>query len=391
MTSSESAQNTGATPVKVLLVDDSAIVRGLMSRALQQDQEIRVVASASDGLMATKVITQHEVDVIILDIEMPKMDGLTALPQLRELAPHAHVIMASTLSQRNAEISLKALSMGASDYVPKPSSREDAGAIDDFYRELRDKVKALGRSAVKQAQPVADEKKIVRAASSSGAVRGAVVRSATLATPTLGATSYPSQPVHAIGIASSTGGPQALAKVLTAVGQQLTGVPVFITQHMPAKFTALLAEHLAKDARITCVEAADGQQVQPGVVYIAPGDYHMQVRRGPTGVVIALNQEPPVNFCRPAADPMFESLCDMYQGRLLGVVLTGMGSDGLGGARKIVSVGGTIVAQDEASSVVWGMPGAVANAKLCSAILPLEEIGTYMLRAISGGSAYAAR
>lgn len=372
-------------PIQVMLVDDSAVVRGLMSRALQLDPMIRIIASASDGEMATRVILQHEIDVIILDIEMPKMDGITALPLLLELSPYSHVIMASTLSQRNAEISLKALSLGASDYVPKPSSREDPNAIDAFYKELRDKVIALGTAAQKSRVPELAKPKIVRAATSGGAVTSSAIRPA-ISSPVR----YPGEVVGALAIASSTGGPQALAQVLAGISGSLNHLPIFITQHMPAKFTALLADHLTKETKIHCVEAQHGDLVKAGTAYIAPGNYHMVMKKTPNGVTVMLNQEPPVNFCRPAADPMLDSLCDIYQKQLLTLVLTGMGSDGLAGAKRVVAAGGTVIAQDEASSVVWGMPGAVAHANLCAAILPLNDIASYLIQAASGGR-HAAR
>ena len=378
------SQNPSAPPIQVMLVDDSAVVRGLMSRALQQDPEIQVTATASDGEMATRVITQHEIDVIILDIEMPKMDGLTALPLLLELSPYSHVIMASSLTQRNAEISLQALSLGAADYVPKPSSREDNNAINDFYQELRDKVKALGRAVQKSRQPV-QRAKVVRAVGAGGAATSQAVRVA----PSM-SVRYPSEVVGAIAIASSTGGPQALAQLLSGLASSVLHLPIFITQHMPAKFTALLAEHLSKETKIRCVEAQHGDMAQGGVAYIAPGNYHMVMKRSPNGVMITLNQEPPVNFCRPAADPMLASLSEIYQRQLLTVVLTGMGSDGLAGARKVAAAGGTVIAQDEATSVVWGMPGAVVGAGLCAAVLPISDMAGYIAQASSGGR-YAAR
>jgi two-component system chemotaxis response regulator CheB len=188
---------------------------------------------------------------------------------------------------------------------------------------------------------------------------------------------------QAVAIASSTGGPQALAELFKSLRGQIAPVPIFITQHMPASFTTILAENIAKASGADCHEAKDGELAKPGVIYLAPGNFHMVTEFSGKGTVIRLNQNPPVNFCRPAADPMFESLSAIYRERLLGVVLTGMGSDGLNGAKKIVADGGQVIAQDEKSSVVWGMPKAIAEAKIARAILPLNEIGSYIVRAIA--------
>jgi two-component system chemotaxis response regulator CheB len=187
---------------------------------------------------------------------------------------------------------------------------------------------------------------------------------------------------QAVAIASSTGGPQALADLCKSLQGKLTTVPVFITQHMPASFTAILAENLTRASGMDCHEAKDGELAKPGVIYVAPGNYHMVAEFSGKGTIIRLNQNPPVNFCRPAADPMFEALSNIYRECLLAVVLTGMGSDGLKGAKKIVADGGQVIAQDEASSVVWGMPKAISDAKIAKAILPLQEIGSYITRAI---------
>jgi len=371
-------ENTDHVPIRVMLVDDSSIVRGMISRSLKDQSEIAVVASASDGEMALNVLRQHPVDVIVLDIEMPKMDGLTALPKLLELSPHSKIIMASTLTVRNAKISMEALQMGASDYVPKPSSRENVQAVEEFYRELREKILALGHAAQRKMnvprRPVTTEEK---------PRISTVAADAPHAAKSVGITALMAPlPVRAIAIASSTGGPQALLKVLKLAGAALDRYPVFVTQHMPAKFTTLLADHLSKDTGRKCLEAQQGMMAEAGVVYIAPGDYHMVPRQQGEGgaVQITLNQDAPVNFCRPAADPMIKALVPIFRQHLLLVVLTGMGSDGLGGAHEVVKEGGTVVAQDEETSVVWGMPGSVSNAQLCKAVMPLNEIPSYLQR-----------
>lgn len=365
-------------PITVMLVDDSAVVRGLMARALKAEEDIEVVATANDGQMALDVIKGQKIDIIILDIEMPVMDGLTALPALLKLSPYSHVIMVSTLTQRNAGISMKALDMGASDYIPKPTSAsQDSSSLEGFYRELADKVRALGASARTKRLG----SKIKPNQVSDGAAKPAFSKPVR--------TTLPKAPISAIAIASSTGGPQALQDLFAQLKPHISNLPVFITQHMPATFTKLLADHISKDTGCNCREAVDDELVQAGTVYLAPGDYHMQPESVAGNVKIKLNQNPPVNFCRPAADPMITNLVEIYGSGLLILVLTGMGSDGLEGARIAMNKGATIVAQDEESSVVWGMPGAVVKENLVNAVLPLNEIAAYVGNAVKG-SRYAA-
>ncbi len=371
------ATSASGPVIHVMLVDDSAIVRGMMTRAFQDEPLIKVVATASDGEMALRVVTQQSVDIIILDIEMPRMDGITALPELLRLSPQSRVIMASTLTERNAEISLKALSLGASDYVPKPSSTKEPDAAANFYRELKQKIIALGS---KQAKHMAASRAQTPSAVSLS-LPPVVKPKIDLRTPD-GQIQYPDHPIQAIAIASSTGGPQALLSVLKALYQTPVKVPVFITQHMPEKFTALLAQHLSQDAQCDCNEAVHGEMISAGKVYLAPGNFHMCLQPASSAVQVVLNQEAPVNFCRPSADPMLMSLANIYQRQLLVVVLTGMGHDGLAGARYAIEKGGAVIAQDEETSVVWGMPGAVAQAGLCKAVLPLPDIAPYIIRAL---------
>jgi two-component system, chemotaxis family, protein-glutamate methylesterase/glutaminase len=369
------ATSVSENPYRVMVVDDSATIRGLLTRALEQDAEIAVVASAADGEMALNQIARHPVEVVVLDIEMPKMDGLTALPRLLAERPGLQVVMASTLTRHNAEISLKALSLGAADYVTKPM----AGALisaEEFKADLLRKVKQLGlasrRTAGRQA-PTAPRQPSVAAAPTRE-----------VATPPIALRRAAAEPPIAVAIASSTGGPQALFTLLGAM-RGLTQ-PVFLTQHMPATFTTILAEHIQRTAGWPAAEAVDGAAPVPGHVHVAPGDFHLVVNGEGSKAKVRLSKDPPENFCRPAADPMLRSLVAAYGSRLLAVVLTGMGHDGLAGCRQVVAAGGTVVAQDEATSVVWGMPGAVALAGLCSAVLPLPELGRHIVRiARSGG------
>lgn len=354
-------------PIRVMIVDDSAVIRGLFARVLEGEGDIRVVASVGDGERALKALERHDVDLVVLDIEMPNMDGLTALPKLVAAKPGLVVIMASSLTERNADISLRALRMGATDYVTKPSSREALRNADDFKRDLVSKVKALGRRAGDKRKGGGAAKADAPAtpAPHGGGKREVVLRQGGMSKP------------QVIAIGSSTGGPQALAEVLKSVTQRVD-LPILITQHMPPTFTSILASHMAQATGWTCAEAEDGDVVRKRHIYIAPGGRHMLVEARGTEKVIRLSDDPPVNFCRPAVDPMLTSIAKAYGPSVLVTILTGMGYDGRAGSEDIVQSGGTVIAQDEETSVVWGMPGAVATSGLCSAVLPLTEIGPHM-------------
>ena len=366
-----------------MVVDDSAVIRGFLTRYLQEDNDIEVVSSAGNGRMALQSLPNAKPEVVVLDIEMPEMDGLTALPKIIEAAPDTKVVMASTLTRQNAEISLRALEMGAADYVPKPESARAVNESFDFRRELVGKVKALATAGRKQrGEPlpgsVGQEPRQIFA----DGIDPSLTAQADGGTPiSLRAPSKHRADLLAIG--ASTGGPQALLTLLKGL-TSVDRVPILITQHMPPTFTAILAEHLSRATDVSAKEAEDGEQITAGRVYIAPGDYHMLVERQGAGACIRLDKGPPENFCRPAVDPMFRAIAGTYGGRALGVVLTGMGHDGLRGSRDLISAGGTVLAQDEASSVVWGMPGAVATAGLCSNVLPLSQLGNAVERFIMG-------
>lgn len=356
------SDDNASDPYHVMVVDDSAVIRGLLTRALEQDPLVKVVSSVGNGEAALKALERHDIDVIILDIEMPVMDGLTALPKLLAARPGVKIIMASTLTRKNAEVSLRALQAGAADYLPKPSSTSELTGADAFRRELLAKVKALA-SAVRPARRAS-------APRDSRAAPAPVVRAARAITLRKPSSALP----RLIAIGSSTGGPQALLEVLRDMAASVK-LPILITQHMPPTFTTLLAEHIGRATGMACAEGRDGEAVVAGRIYLAPGNFHMVVERSGGGSVIRLNQEPPENFCRPSVDPMLRSLAAVYGASLLSIILTGMGCDGHKGAREVVELGGTVIAQDEATSVVWGMPGAVATGGLCSAVLPLKEIG----------------
>ncbi|MCZ4280537.1 chemotaxis response regulator protein-glutamate methylesterase [Kiloniella laminariae] len=386
--------NTSSTPkaenaYRVMVVDDSAVIRGLLTRMLENDPKVSVIESVSNGEIAIKRIATLDVDVVVLDIEMPVMDGLTALPKLLEAKPGVQIIMASTLTRKNAEISFKAMRLGAADYIPKPTSSGELTKADDFKYELVEKVKALGRVA-----RTARHAPLPSGASATVAKTGAAGQSPAqspagkAADPirrttgglyankeiSLRTTAIARPDILAIG--SSTGGPQALFDVLGNLG--VVSQPVVITQHMPATFTALLAEHIGRISQMPSKEGEDGEAIRGGRIYLAPGGYHMVFEKKGTDTIIRLNQEPPENFCRPAVDPMLRSLSKIYGSHLLVLILTGMGSDGLRGSEVVTTAGGSVIAQDEHTSVVWGMPGAVATAGLCSAVLPIKEMAAHV-------------
>ena len=356
------ASASATPPIRVMIVDDSAVIRSFLSRWVNSDPALSVVATANNGRMAIDQVKVADPDVIILDIEMPEMDGIAALPHLLKASPHTKIIMASTLTRRNAEVSLTALSLGATDYVPKPTSVGANDAGETFRRELCAKIAAVAKPRRRV-----------------GGGRGAPL--APRVAPPIKLRSASMAPPQILAIGSSTGGPQALVKVITGLAPKLS-VPVLITQHMPATFTAILAETLARSSGLKCVEGATGMKLEPGCVYVAPGDTHMVIkgRGGP----IELLTTPPENFCRPAVDPMFRSIAAAYGSATLAAVLTGMGADGREGARAIAAVGGTILAQDEASSVVWGMPAAVAQAGLASAVVPLDSVAAELRKYLGG-------
>ncbi|GAB3452207.1 protein-glutamate methylesterase/protein-glutamine glutaminase [Insolitispirillum peregrinum] len=368
-----------------MVVDDSAVVRGLETRMLESDPAIKVVASVGNGQSAIQTLERQDIEIVVLDIEMPVMDGLTALPKILASPSRPKVIMSSTLTQKNAEISLKALELGATDYIPKPSSSRELTGGTDFKRELVEKVKALGaavrRSSGRRPTPAAPAAAAVPTLRRPGAAAAPAPASSPLAPPGTkvvlrqAGTERP----DVICIGSSTGGPQALFTVLSGI-MKAGGVtqPILITQHMPATFTTILAEHISRLSGFPAKEAADGDRIEGGKVYVAPGDYHMlvEVRNGEK--ILRLNQGAPENFCRPSVDPMFRSISQVYGRKVLACVLTGMGSDGARGGKVIVETGGTVIAQDEATSVVWGMPGATAQAGVCAAVLPIQDIAGWI-------------
>lgn len=351
----------GARPVRVMIVDDSAVIRSIIDKILKADTAIEVCGFAMNGQQAVQSMASCDPDVVVLDIEMPVMDGLTAIPLLLAEKKSVRIIVCSTLSERGADVSLKALSLGATDYILKPSGANAIQGSGDFHTSLLRMVRQLG------AQPPAAAPR--PAAAQPAAAQPAVVQ-------------LRPAPVHlpaVVAIGTSTGGPNALAAVLA--GLSGLPVPIVITQHMPKTFTKILAAHLEKSAGSPCCEGEEGMILRAGQAYVAPGGYHMLFRAAPEGVALHLDDGPMENFCKPAVDPMLRSLCQAYGGRVLAAILTGMGEDGLAGARAVTRAGGTVVAQDSASSVVWGMPGAVVGAGLSSAVLGLPDIAGYIRKA----------
>ncbi|HEX7565753.1 MAG TPA: chemotaxis response regulator protein-glutamate methylesterase [Bradyrhizobium sp.] len=382
LASSSTSNSTRQEPLRVMVVDDSVVIRGLISRWIESEPDMVVAASLRTGLDAVRQIERVDPDVAVLDIEMPDLDGISALPLLLAKKPNLIIIMASTLTRRNAEISFKALSLGASDYIPKPESTREPTAAETFRHDLIQKIRHLG-AKVRRAVPASASPPLAPVLERS---REPLPRPPPAQTANLQLLRRPfsAQAPRALLIGSSTGGPQALMTLVSEIGAVIDRFPVLITQHMPPTFTTILAEHLARSSRRPAHEAVDGEIVKTGQIYLAPGGRHMRLARHGADAVIALDDGPPVNFCKPAVDPLFTSAIDVWQGGILAVVLTGMGSDGMRGGKEVVAAGGNVIAQDEASSVVWGMPGAAANAGICAAILPLDQIASKLVRLFSG-------
>jgi len=362
-------QTKNALPVRVMIVDDSVVVRGLVSRWIGLEPDMQVVRVCKNGREALDQLDIANPDVVILDIEMPELDGLATLKEFHARKPRMPVIMASTLTRRGAETTLKALSLGASDCVAKPDINQSSGAADEFRRELIVKIRNFGgrRGAV---IPLARSE--VRNAAVKTPVREIALRPFSKVLP------------RAILIGSSTGGPQALATLVKGLAPIMNRLPVLIVQHMPPIFTATLAEHLGRFAGKPAREAINGEPLKPGMIYVAPGGKHLALIRRDHGTEVVIDDSAPIHFCKPAVDALFLSASSALDGRVLAIVLTGMGSDGKKGSLAIADNGGSVIAQDEATSVIWGMPGSAATAGACAAVLPIEEIGPRAVRLVSG-------
>jgi two-component system chemotaxis response regulator CheB len=357
--------------VRVMLCDDSPTARTAMGRVLESDPQVKVVARAGDGRQALEMLEamppDSRPDVVLLDLEMPVMDGMTALPLLLKAQPKLAVIVASALTQRGAQAAMAAMRAGAADYLPKPTA--EGGGLRDpaFQAELLAKVKGWARM---QARPVQRQPMPVATPRPMPRMAGMVARPKVLA------------------VGSSTGGPQALASFVRALRVPVP-VPIVMVQHMPAGFTAMLADHLGRLGGPAAAEAQDGETLKAGRIYLAPGDKHLLIENHGGALVARLDTGPPENFCRPAVDPTLRSLVAACEGRVTVVILTGMGSDGMLGCKAVAAAGGTVMAQDEASSVVWGMPGAVARAGLAQVLLPPDQLAERVMAQFNavGGTA----
>lgn len=346
--------------IRVLHVDDSAVIRGIISRILEKDSDIELVGSAHNGEQGVAMYQDKKPDVTIMDIEMPVMNGLDALKAIIRDDRKAKVIMCSTLTVDNGEITMQAMKIGAIDYVAKPTNAGEAGSSKEFHDRLLFLVKNI-----------------------SGAIKSPV-NNAKTSTPSIFKGDIklrPLPPLHwkpsVIAVGSSTGGPQALFEFMKAL--QSIKTPVVITQHMPATFTTLLARHIKDQAGFDCVEAEQGMTLTAGQAILARGGKHMEFKKNAAGqVVVDISDSQPENFCKPAVDPMMRSLVSHFGGKIMSVILTGMGYDGLKGTEAVVAAGGYCLAQNAETSIVWGMPGAVATNGLCSAVLPLNEMAPWV-------------
>jgi two-component system chemotaxis response regulator CheB len=343
-------------PIRILVVDDSIVIRKLLSDTLTRDPALQVVGTAGDGRIALAKIPLLNPNLVTLDIEMPVMNGLETLAAIRKLYPKLPVIMFSTLTERGAAATLDALSLGASDYATKPSNTGSFdAAVESIERDLVPKIKALCGAPRPLSLP--PPRTPVRRPTPAG------------------------RRIEIVAIGASTGGPNALTELLPRFPADFP-VPIVVVQHMPPVFTRLLAERLAKHSAIAVAEGSAGAVLAPGQAWIAPGNYHMTVNHAGVDHRLNLNQAPPENSCRPAVDVLFRSVAAVYRASVLGVVMTGMGSDGTRGAQHIRDAGGEVIIQDEASSVVWGMPGLVHAAGLEDASYPLDQLATEITRRV---------
>ncbi len=391
------------TRIRVLVVDDSVVVRRLVSNVLTEDPLIDVVGTAANGRLALAKLESLVVDVVTMDVEMPEMDGVSAVREMRRSGHTMPVIMFSTLTDRGASATLDALAAGASDYVTKPANVGSVGqSMDQVRSSLVPKIKALvPRRRLAGPAPAAPTAPAGPAAPTRpGAAAG---KAATLTTPVPAAAvavppavvrlappvSPPRGGYQVLVVGCSTGGPEALGRLLSALPP--LPVPVAVVQHMPALFTAQLAARLDRQLASPVAEAVAGRRIEPGTVTIAPGDFHLHLTGTPAAPAVRLSQEQPENYCRPAVDVLFRTAASVFGAHVLAVVLTGMGQDGARGARAVVDAGGSVLAQDRATSVVWGMPGAVASAGLAEEVLPLSALARAVTTRLTASFAGAAR
>ena len=368
--------NNPPNEINVMLVDDSAVIRGALTRMLESSEHIKIVKSVADGSMGVAAAKIAQPDIVILDIEMPVMDGLTALPKIIEAAPKTKVIMFSSLTEKGATVTMKAMQLGAVECLVKPSSSQEVGAGSEFHQQLVKLIESLApKKPIEMSAPANQQKPgTLTPPSPESLISGEF----SLYNDGM---SYKGKP-RVVAIGSSTGGPQALFNVLkSCVGFD---IPIVITQHMPATFTKILAEHIEQQTGIKAQEGQTGMRLEAGQAYVAPGGFHMLFEHKDEQLTIKLDEGPAINFCKPAVDPMFDSIVGIHGEKVLGVILTGMGHDGRDSCKRLVEKRGRVIAQDEKTSVVWGMPGATAQANICSAVLPIDEIGPWIKKAVMG-------
>ncbi|MBW3085433.1 Protein-glutamate methylesterase/protein-glutamine glutaminase [Austwickia sp. TVS 96-490-7B] len=373
------------TKIRAMVCDDSVVIRRLVSDVLAQDPDIEVVGTAVNGKNALDKIPLLKPDILTLDVEMPIMDGLQTLVEVRKTYKKLPIIMFSTLTERGAGATLDALERGASDYVTKPAN---VGSLSESMEAVRSQLIPKIKSLTGRAPILHTARPAFGGAPGQPPPPGAAGKGAAPGTPLKAAA--PGGRIDVVAIGVSTGGPDALTTVISALPANFP-VPIVVTQHMPPVFTQLFAQRLDAKAKLTVREAAQNDPLKPGQVLIAPGDYHMRFVQKASGPAVVLDQGPQENYCRPAVDPMFRSVSEMYGAHVLSVIMTGMGSDGHRGAEHIIRAGGSLIVQDEATSVVWGMPGAAVHAGLPCDVFPLgklaEVITTRVNAARSGGSA----
>jgi two-component system, chemotaxis family, protein-glutamate methylesterase/glutaminase len=359
----------GASPRKrILIVDDAIVVRKALSIGLASDPDLEVVGTASNGRLALAKLATLRPDIILLDIEMPVMNGLEAIPEIRKILPKTPIIIFSTLSESGAAATLDALALGATDYLAKPSNSDMAATSESINRDLIPKIKALCGLPF----------------GAHHSTPGVSKPLATIPAPAIRLHPVLSRPMHLgiIAIGVSTGGPDALAKLLPTIPKTFP-LPILVAQHMPPIFTEMLANRLSTKCPLPVRECKTGTLLEPGCIWLAPGDYHMVVHPEGGQVRLRTNQEPRENYCRPSVDVLFRSVAAVYGARTLAVILTGMGQDGLIGCEALHAAGANVIVQDEATSVVWGMPGFVARAGLAEKILPLDQIGGEICRRVA--------
>jgi two-component system chemotaxis response regulator CheB len=354
--------------IRVLLVDDSAVIRKVLGDLIASDPELEVAGTAANGKIALEQLEILKPDLVTMDIEMPEMDGLQTVQEIRKRGSQVPIIMCSSLTAAGASHTLDALAFGANDYVTKPSSH-GVNTREVVGEELVRKIKGL-------TSPIAQ---LLRASSAKSTSSQQGEKRDKPATAIIESGTSPRKNFGVVAIGVSTGGPNALQELVPRLPANLQ-VPILLVQHMPPLFTKLLAERLSAQANVPVVEAVEGQEVKAGVIYIAPGGLHMEVKRVFGRVVIALNEKPPENSCRPAVDVLFRSVAKVYGSDSLGVILTGMGQDGLNGCQRMKESGGTVIAQEREGCAVWGMPGAVVDAGLASGVLSLQDIASEIVK-----------